>query len=367
VHHIVGAAVGAVMTLSIALRGQLPMRTWTIATCGAAVLLASHVEVGPFGPQGTTASVLLLLTPPLVALYTVARTDQANGRFAVVASVLAFGPLLLADTLWVDAERTAVLAAGVLVTAWALGETVRTRGEAAAVRLAAQDAEKSEHDRAVAAEERARIARELHDITAHHISVVTLQAGTARLMAEAGQAPSAELLSGIETASRQAMIEIRHALGVIRSSPGGAAPLPGMAQLQELTGRMALAGLTVTVDGSTGPLPGGLELTVYRIVQEGLTNVARHSAAHAALVTFLRGNGFLEITVADDGPPRLGPLVGPGGQGLIGLRERVNGAGGELRTAQRPGGGFELRAILPTGHAAVDRTPSHTTPSEARP
>jgi signal transduction histidine kinase len=156
------------------------------------------------------------------------------------------------------------------------------------------------------------------------------------------------------------MIEIRQALGVIRSTPDGAAPLPGLAKLPELAAQMGLAGLTVTIDGHAGTLPGGLDLTAYRIVQEGLTNIARHSAAHAARVELSRARGTLQITVADGGPARSGPATGPaapagpGGHGLIGLRERVARYGGQLSSGPRPGGGFVLRAALPVRDPADD-------------
>jgi signal transduction histidine kinase len=353
--HLLWVAVGAALTLSVALRRQQPLTVWMITTGGAVFLLATHLQ-DPL--LVTTASAVRVLLASFVALYTLARTDQALGRFAAGCSVVAVSVTLLSNAWQADAARTALIVALLIVIAWAVGEAVRARAESAAVRLAAWEAEKAEHDRAVAAEERARIARELHDITAHHISVVTLQAGAARLLAEAGQAPSVELLTGIETAGRQAMIEIRQALGVIRSTPDGAAPLPGVARLPELARRMGLAGLTVTIDGTAGPLPGTLELTVYRIVQEGLTNVTRHSAAGTARVMFRHGNGTLEITVADDGPPRAGRPAGPGGHGLIGLRERVTRYDGELHADHRPDGGFELRATLPVPVLAVERSPA---------
>ena len=148
------------------------------------------------------------------------------------------------------------------------------------------------------------------------------------------------------------MAEIREALGVIRAGPDGAAPLPGLAQLPDLATRMALAGLTVTVDGPAEPLPGSMDLTAYRIVQEGLANVARHSAADRATVTFRREPDSIHVTIADDGPARECPPAGPGGNGLIGLRERVRRHGGQLQADPRPTGGFELRAELPLGGQA---------------
>jgi signal transduction histidine kinase len=356
---VVWIAVGAVMTLSLAQRRRHPLRVWTTVTACGLVLLTDPFPFDSFNRGMTTNNALVVLIAPLIALFTVARADRAHGGFALGGSMVALVlPLLWNVAAW-DSTRNALLAGALLVTAWALGETVRTRDESSATRIAALEVEKAEHDRAVAAEERARIARELHDITAHHISVVTLQAGAARLLAESGRMPDVELLSGIETAGRQAMIEIRQALGVIRSSPDGAAPLPGVEQLPDLVGRLGSAGVAVTVDGTAGPLPRGLSLTVYRIVQEGLTNVARHSAACTAAVLLCRGTDTLEVTVSDDGPPRDVRLTSPGGHGLIGLRERVSGYGGELHAGCRPGGGFDLRVALPVRSTVAELTPAN--------
>ncbi|HEX5120485.1 MAG TPA: histidine kinase [Pseudonocardiaceae bacterium] len=339
---------GAVLTLSLTWRRRQPLRVWLVTTLCALFLLGTPLAVNPFGRDVTTADMTFVLIGPLIALFTVTRDSRQLGRLALGGSLIALCvPLLWSVTTSPDAERNALLAAAFLVTAWALGEMVRTRTESGAARSAALEREKAEHDRTVAAEERARIARELHDITAHHISVVTLQAGAARLLAESGEMPGVELLSGIETAGRQAMMEIRQALGVIRSSPDGAAPLPGIEQLPDLADRLGSAGVEVTLDGTPGPLPHSLGLTVYRIVQEGLTNVARHSAARAARVSLRREQDFLAVTITDDGPPRTVPLPGPGGHGLTGLRERVSGYGGHLHAGTRPDGGFELRADLP--------------------
>jgi signal transduction histidine kinase len=380
--HVLWALVGAVMTLSLAVRRNHPLGAWVITSAGAAFLLAFVGHLDPLANMpGVASSPLVILPAPLVALYTLTSRTQARGRLALVGSVIGLGLLMfgpvpdwrpvhvyelgppggLTPDHYENPALLALVALGAFITAWALGETMRARRESSGVRKAAGEAEKAEHDRAVAAEERARIARELHDITAHHISVVTLQAGAARLLAESGRVPSAELLRGIESAGRQAMTEIRQALGVIRSSPDGAAPLPGLSRLPELTAQMGLAGLAVNVQGRAGALPGGLDLTAYRVVQEGLANVARHSAAQAALVGFCRASGTLEITVADDGPARRGSAPGgpggggPGGHGLIGLRERVARYGGELLAGPRLGGGFLLRATIPVHDTADDR------------
>ncbi|HJP80732.1 MAG TPA: histidine kinase [Pseudonocardiaceae bacterium] len=356
--NILAAILGAVLTLSVAWRRAHPLRVLLVTVSTGAILLTAGNSTDPFGNgHQLTAYTLVIWPAMLVAVYTVARTGIVRGKLAVIGSVLVLG---IATIWWVDGGlggrwdgsqwdvlRNGLIAVLALVTAWMLGDVVNARGETAAVRIAAKQAEAAEHDRAVAAEERARIARELHDITAHHISVVTLQAGTARMLAEAGHSPDPATLGAIETAARQAMIEIRQALGVIRSTPGGAAPLPGLAQLPELAGRMTPAGLTVTISGAAGPLPGGLDLTAYRIVQEGLANVARHSAARTAQVTFRREPAALEITITDTGPARRQLTAGAGGQGLVGVRERVHQYGGRLHAGPSPDGGFRLQATLP--------------------
>jgi signal transduction histidine kinase len=373
-------AVGAVMTLTLTARRRRPLRTWVVTTVCAAFLLAAHTQFDPF-IASADASAMLVFPAPLVALYTVARTGVVRRGYILLGSGAALVlPLLnlrlppsgfLGFTLAWDprppySAQAAPLAAVVLVAVWGLGQARHDRDNSAALeqaRIAAEQAERAQHDRAVAAEERARIAAELHDITAHHISVVTLQAGAARMLAESGQPPDPELLIGIETASRQAMAEIRQALGVIRAGPDGAAPLPGLAQFPELTSRMALAGLTVVATGPAKPLPGSADLTAYRIVQEGLANVARHSAADTATVTFRRRPGMIQITITDDGPPRGTPLGVPGGNGLIGLRERVIRHGGQLHAGPCPSGGFELRAEFPLPDtAAVPALPARQYP-----
>ena len=362
---------GAAMTLSLAWRLRRPRRVWAISAGAAAFLLVTRA-----GSDWGALSPLVVLPAPLIALYTLAaRTGRHTGIAGLAVSLAAVAPgLVLRGG---DHPEGIFTGLGMVVTAWALGESAWTRRvgvSALAARAAALEAERAERDRAAAAEERARIARELHDITAHHVSVVALQAGAARMLAESGRPPGADLLGGIETASRQAMSEIRQALGVIRSSGDGAAPPPGVGQLPGLTERMALAGLAVTIGGAAGPLPAAADLVVYRIVQEGLSNVLRHSQARAATVAFRRdgalsrggsraqrlgadGTDELEIVVTDDGPARprghagagepAGQAPAPGGYGLAGLRERVARLGGELTAGPRPGGGFELRARLP--------------------
>lgn len=333
-HHSSGtvwAAVGVLGAAALAWRRVSPRVVWliTVAT-GTWLLLMRH------GPDWGGLSPLVLVPASLVGVYTLAsRTGRRAGLAAAIVTVVTLEAGMVTHP--IRPEAAAMLAA-LTFAAWAAGEST-------AARARALQAERAARELQAAADERARIARELHDIVAHHVSVISLQAGTARMLAESGTPPDAGLLSGIETASRQAMTELRHALGVIRHMPGGAGPPPSLDRLGELaTG----SGLAVTVDGAAGPLPAALELTAYRVIQESLTNVLRHSAARAARVTLRRRDGALDVTVIDDGPARAGQPRGTnGGHGLRGLRERVTAHGGTFRAGARAGTGFEVSATLP--------------------
>jgi signal transduction histidine kinase len=336
---------------------------------GGWLLLARH------GPDWGGLSPLVLVPSCLVGLYSLtSRTTRRAGLLATAFTLAVLEAGLLSHS--VRPEAVAMVAA-LAVSAWAAGES-------ASARTRALRAEREARELRAAADERARIARELHDIVAHHVSVISLQAGTARLLVQAGTPPDAGLLSGIETASRQAMAELRHALGVLTHvgvagsagggrgagvagvvsgepaghAPGGAEPPPSLARLAELT---AGSGLAVTVDstaepldGPASPLPADVELTAYRVIQESLTNVLRHSAARSARVTLRRLDGALAVTVTDDGPACTGQSGG--GLGLRGLRERVAAHGGTFHAGPRADGaaaGFEVSATLPAGGQAA--------------
>lgn len=353
---VVWHAASFAMVVSLAWRRRRPLLIWASSTATASVLLATVADPSAYSgiPLVDTARFggPLLLAAPLLALYTLTGTvSRRNGLLALGMSVLALAPPASGHL-----RQSLFVTLGMIVTAWALGERAKARRQATAAhadRAAAVEAERAERDRAAAADERARIAAEIHDVVAHHISVVALQAGAARLLAQRGQPADSRLLEGIEAASRQALSEIRQALGVIRSTPDGPAPLPGLARLPGLIGRIEDAGVNVTVTGAAGHLPASLDLTAYRVVQEGLTNVLRHSAAGAAAVTLCRTADILEVTVTDHGPARPAALVPAGGHGIAGLRQRLAVAGGDLEAGPLPSGGFQLRAWLPAGPARV--------------
>jgi signal transduction histidine kinase len=206
--------------------------------------------------------------------------------------------------------------------------------------------------REAVAEERARLARELHDIVAHSVSVMVMQAGGVRLMLRDDQTQERETLAVIEETGRGAVEELRRMLDLLRGPVAdGLTPLPGLARLDDLVEQVRSAGLDVMVDveGEPVPLPAGLDLSAYRIVQEALTNALKHAGPTAVTVTIGYRPHELSLDIIDDGP-RDGSHSTPvatGGHGLIGMRERVALFRGDLTAGPAPGSGFAVRAALP--------------------
>lgn len=272
----------------------------------------------------------------------------------LAASLLAYAGLALFPPSFDWLTHLLQLAA--LTGAWGLGRGVRLRRayltelRERAVRL---EQAREADTRAARAEERTRIARELHDVVAHHVSVMTVQAAAARRVLTADPGQAREALSAIESTGRVAMREMRELVGVLRA-PAERAPRRGTAALPTLVEQMCEAGLPteLVVEGDAEPLPAGVDLAAYRLVQEGLTNSLRHAGAAAhAVVTVRHRPDELGVEVLDDGrgqPAR--PEETPGernGHGLVGIRERVAIYGGILKVGPRPGGGFEIRARFP--------------------
>ncbi|MBC6466308.1 sensor histidine kinase [Actinomadura alba] len=196
--------------------------------------------------------------------------------------------------------------------------------------------------------ERARVARELHDIVSHSVSVMVVQAGAARHAVEEGE--TADALAAVEKTGRDAMTELRHLLGVLAPDQEGAdalAPQPGLSRLGTLVDRIAFAGLPVevTINGEPTPLPTGIDVTAYRVVQEALTNALKHAPGSRAEVRVGYGTRNLRIEVLNTGSNA--PVNAGDGRGLIGLRERVALYGGDLDARRRFGGGYRVRARIP--------------------
>jgi signal transduction histidine kinase len=236
--------------------------------------------------------------------------------------------------------------AGVLLTGLAVPAVIAKAGDSARQLAVAHEA----RARQAVTEERLRLARELHDVVAHHMSVVAVQAGLARYVLRADPATAEAAMSTVLSTSGEALGEMRRVLSLLRAGeePDGDAPAPGLPGLLALAERVRAAGVPVDVrvTGEPRALPSGLDLCVYRIVQESLTNVLKHAAPAAAAIAVSYGRDRVEVTVRDDGARAPADRT-PGGQGLTGMRERALLYGGTLAAAPRPGGGFEVRLTLP--------------------
>jgi signal transduction histidine kinase len=216
-------------------------------------------------------------------------------------------------------------------------------------RAARAELEREHRAQVAVADERARIARELHDVVGHSVSVMTVQASAVRRLLHPGQERERQALLIVEQTGREALAEMRRMVGVLRrpEEAPALAPQPSLEHLERLIESAREAGLPVEVrvEGEAVQLPAGVDLTAYRLVQEGLTNALKHAEASRAEVLVNYGEGHVEVTVSDDGRG-VGNGDG-GGHGLVGIRERVSVYGGELDAGPKPGGGYRLRAKLP--------------------
>jgi signal transduction histidine kinase len=233
----------------------------------------------------------------------------------------------------------------------AVAEIIRARSQ----RTAALEQSRQEELRRRAGEERMRIARDLHDVVAHNISVINVQANTALHLTDRQPDRARSALTTINEVSGQALVELRSVLGVLRAVDEGAprAPAPGLARLGDLADTAAAAGLAVRVEesGPRPPLPADVDLAAYRIVQEALTNSARHSGGTNAIIRIVYGEDTLVVEVDDDGawrpPGRSTGQPHGAGSGIAGMTERAAARGGTLQAGPRSGGGFAVRARLP--------------------
>ncbi|WP_026402090.1 MULTISPECIES: sensor histidine kinase [Actinomadura] len=340
-----GPGVSAVTAGPLLAASGLPLavrRIWPVPVF-AAVLAASALALLADMPSDAFVAAAY-------ALYTVALTRRRRKwvpttLIGMLSCVVILGAALFGPIGW-RAERLGFLVLGlaVLGASWALGRTVRDRREHAA-RFARELA-----DRAVG-EERLRIARELHDIVAHSMSLIAVKSGVAVHVAEARPAEAVDALRVIEATSRGTLAEMRHLLGVLRADAAGEGaltPPPDLAALDGLAERAAMAGVRVDLDVRAGDVPESVALAVYRIVQEAVTNVVKHAAPARCRVGVVAGGGRVGIDVTDDGPgTRVLPGGPGGGHGIIGMRERVMMYGGEFSAGPRPEGGFAVSARFP--------------------
>src|SRR5438874_10629689 len=335
------AVVAALMTLPLVFRRRLALPVLGVVM-GAA--LAQSVA----DPDADVAGVLVVAI--IAAAYSVA---AHCGRRAA-----AFGGLVGLAALWASVHLQGggvgnyLFAGAIFVGAWLAGFVLRARylrAQELEHRTELLEQEQETRARAAVAEERARIARDLHDAVAHSMSVIVVQAGAERLALPEEATSTSEVLRSIEETGRQALVEMRRLVEMLRKDDEelALAPQPSLAHLELLVQQVREAGLPVelSVEGEPRALPPGVDLSAYRIVQEALTNALKHAGPARARVTVRYRPGQLELEVADDGS---GTGEGGGGRhGLVGMRERVAVFGGVLAAGRRTEGGYLLRATLP--------------------
>ncbi|MDT6986089.1 sensor histidine kinase [Streptomyces lusitanus] len=343
------------LSLVVALRRRMPERMLVLALGVGLAQLVLDVATGP-------ADFALL-----VIVYTVAAVGARWASRVALAAGLCAAPL--AQLRWPSPHSStfenvalSIILAVPFALAWVLGDSIRTRRAYFAQleeRAARLEKEREAQAKVAVAAERARIARELHDVVAHNVSVMVVQADGAAYVLDAAPDQAKKALETISGTGRQALAEMRRLLGVLRTGEhqeaGEYVPQPGLQQIEDLVEQCRESGLPVDfkVEGTPRELPRGVELTAYRIVQEALTNTRKHGGPNAGagvrLVYFDDGLGLL---VEDDGKGAPHELYEEGGfdgqgHGLIGMRERVGMVGGTLDAGPRPGGGFRISALLP--------------------
>jgi signal transduction histidine kinase len=321
------------MGAALALRRRAPLLMWVAIWAGIALqnLITRHPPQGP--------EFLFVLFAGGYSLGAHASLRRGAAGLVITAPVMA----LISRLGGVGMSLSLIP----ILAFWLLGVLIRARRRAEA--LAERNAVLQQQAEQAADAERARIARELHDIVAHHLSVVVLQAAGARASGKAAGAA----LEKIEHSGRQALAETRRLLGVLRDADEetGLAPQPGIGELDALAASVRAAGLPVNlvISGDHAAVPAAVDVSVYRIAQEALTNILKHAGPARADVTVGCADEAVTIEITDDGARKPGDQAPAGGHGLAGMRERVAIFGGELHAGPRPGGGFAVRARLPLG------------------
>jgi signal transduction histidine kinase len=338
-----GVAVALLLTGPMALVFR---RRYPVPVLGVTLVATlAYIALGyPYGP---------LFASLAIAFFTTVTQGRRLAAWAFAgAGYLAY----LSMGVVVTSEDRPTLAHATGVAAWLLvvlvvAEVARVRGE----RAAEAEHARQEEVRRRASEERLGIARELHDVLAHNISLINVQAGVALHLMDERPEQARTALVTIKEASGEALREVRSVLGMLRQVDESAPrdPAPGLARIDGLVSRAEAAGLRVRVEveGAPRPLPAGLDLAAFRIAQEALTNVARHADATTTTVRLTYGRGELTLQVDDDGRGGAAPSTMGTGSGITGMRERAVALGGQLEAGPRADGGFRVRARLPLAEA----------------
>jgi signal transduction histidine kinase len=310
----------ALGTIAIFFRRRRPLEVLAFETVATAILISLGVNS---------------LTPAVIfAVVSVASRGPRN--VSLQASGAAVAILAVPALISTDANTGHLVAPFVfLCLGWMIGDSINTR-----------EREREERIGRAAAEERARIARELHDVVTHNVSVMVVQAAAAGEIFDTDPQRAREAIGAVEETGRRALNELRRLLGVVADDEAGVLPQPGLGRLGELVDRVRAAGLEVELveEGTPGDVPEGVGLSAYRIVQESLTNTLKHAFAAHVTVRVRYSGDAVEVEVTDDG---VGAALHGEGRGLIGMRERVALYGGELDAGSRTGGGYGVRARIP--------------------
>jgi signal transduction histidine kinase len=332
-HEVVAATVAPVLTAAVAARRLYPTLAAVVAQAAIAVAFALWEDTQILGSSIAWFCALYGLT-----VWSTPRRFVAGTAFVLVSN---FAAAAGAGSLDRSAPFAIVTLVVMVLVRRVLGDRER--------RLQLAERERDVAAREAVVEERARIARELHDAIAHNVSMMVVQAGAERQVLDPQNGTTREVLETIEKIGRGALTEMRRLVGMLRSeSADPLAPQPGLDDLPTLVAQVREAGLPVElrVDGERRDLPFGIELSAYRIVQEALTNALKHAGDARASVHVRYGAESLELEIVDDGPGAPAP-VASGGHGLAGMRERVALYGGRLDAGRRPSGGFSVRVLLP--------------------
>lgn len=339
-----GAVLVAAQSVPLAYRRSAPLAVLTLISAA----LVAHSAFGYEVVQTGTVS-------SLIALYSAATLTQ--GRKALLAGGITAAAIagfyLTNRGEWSPVDIAATSATWAL--AWLFGTFVRIRGEqaeAAGAKVVSLELEQEVRAREAVADERARMARELHDIVGHALNLIVIQAAGAQRVFDTRPELPKEALASIESTGREALVEMARMLGVLSPSPGEGAlqePQPGLGQLPGLAAHVSEAGIPVDlrIEGERPDVPASVDLSAYRIAQESLTNCLKHSGASRAAVTVRYRPDELEIEVVDNGSGQSPERAARGGRGHAGMRERVAVFGGEFSCGPLPAGGYRVWALLP--------------------
>ena len=356
-----------VATMPLLLRRRFPFGAPAFLFAGVALVSL----VSPAAVYGGTSFTLFAL---ILAFWAAGAQRERQPAVAGAAIGLAAVVVMLATGGRGGVVRTgdvelslfvwSLIAVGLPLGAFALGARAQRAAELQE-RADRLEREREERTRAAVAAERARIARDLHDVIAHSVTVMTVQGGAARLLLDSDPARAREPLLVVEETGHQALADMRRLVGIVQDEPERApalTPQPGLADLPALAEKLQRAGLPMdlVVHGEPETLTPGVELTAYRVVQEALTNALKHAGPATARVTVIYEPQALRLEISDDGPGTSSQQHG--GQGLVGMRERVALYGGRLEVGPRVGGGFSVRARLPLERQATARGDPSTDP-----